>query len=205
MRKLLIIGAGGHGAVLANIADAMGVFTEISFLDDGNVTQCLGYPVIGKAKGFDKYCNEYVFIVAIGNNAIREKICKEITRVGGTLATLIHPNAVIGKEVTIGAGSVVMAGAIIEPRTIIGEGCIINTAASLNHDVLVEDYTHIAVGVHVAGTVKIGAHSWLGIGATVKNNITICSHVIIGAGCVVVKDITKSGTYIGVPAKRCKA
>ena len=95
-----------------------------------------------------------------------------------------------------------MAGAVINSGTAIGKGCIINTGATVDHDNLLEDYVHISPGAHTAGNVKIGSHSWLGIGSVVINNVTITSNCTIGAGAVVVKDIDKTGTYIGVPARR---
>ena len=202
MRKLLIIGAGGHGAVVANVADEMEVFTEIAFLDDGGILQCLRFPVIGKTQDISQYVQEYEFFVAIGNGVTRKKVMENIQALGGTIATLIHPKAVIAKGVTLGEGTVVMAGAVIEPRAQVGKGCIVNTSSSLNHDVVLGDFVHVAVGAHLAGTVKVGDICWIGIGAVIKNNVNVCSQAFIGAGCVVIKDINEVGTYVGVPAKR---
>lgn len=202
MRKLLIIGAGGHGAVVANIADEMGVYEEIAFLDDGEIQQCLNFSVIGKTQDVNKYVDEYEFVVAIGNGVTRKRVMESIQALGGKIATLIHPKAVIAKGVTLGEGTVVMAGAVIEPRAVVGKGCIINTSSSINHDVVLADFVHVAVGAHLAGTVIVGERSWIGVGATVKNNVCICKDTVIGAGCVVVKDINEEGTYVGVPAKR---
>ena len=202
MRKLLIIGAGGHGAVVANVADEMEVFTEIAFLDDGEILQCLRFPVIGKTQDISQYVQEYEFFVAIGNGVTRKKVMENIQALGGTIATLIHPKAVIAKGVTLGEGTVVMAGAVIEPRAQVGKGCIVNTSSSLNHDVVLGDFVHVAVGAHLAGTVKVGDICWIGIGAVIKNNVNVCSQAFIGAGCVVIKDINEVGTYVGVPARR---
>ena len=202
MRKLLIIGAGGHGAVVANVADEMEVFTEIAFLDDGEILQCLRFPVIGKTQDISQYVQEYEFFVAIGNGVTRKKVMENIQALGGTIATLIHPKAVIAKGVTFGEGTVVMAGAVIEPRAQVGKGCIVNTLASLNHDSKMGDYTHISAGVVIGAIVTLGEHVFVGIGAIVISNVNVCSQAFIGAGCVVIKDINEVGTYVGVPAKR---
>ena len=202
MRKLLIIGAGGHGAVVANVADEMDVFTEIAFLDDGEILQCLRFPVIGKTQDISQYVHEYEFFVAIGNGVTRKKVMENIQALGGKIATLVHPKAVIAKGVTLGEGTVVMAGTVIEPRAQVGKGCIVNTSSSLNHDVVLGDFVHVAVGAHLAGTVKVGDICWIGIGAVIKNNVNVCSQAFIGAGCVVIKDINEVGTYVGVPARR---
>lgn len=199
-RKLIIIGAGGNGRVVADIAKKNG-YKDIAFLDDNSkVENCGDYPVIGTSNDINKY-RDADFIVAIGNNKIRECIQGQMER-KIHMATLIHPDAVIADDVVIGIGTVIMAGVIINPGATIGEGCIINTCSSVDHDCIIKDFVHISVGAHVAGTVQIGDRTWIGIGATVTNNINICSDCMIGAGAVVVKDITQSGTYIGVPAKK---
>ena len=202
MRKLLIVGAGGHGAVVANVADEMRIYSQIAFLDDGEKDSCLGFSVLGRVKDAAIFVGEYEFFVAIGNGTTRERIMQDLKNQGAVIATLVHPKSVVAKSVTLGEGTVVMAGAVIEPRAVIGEGCIINTSASVNHDVVLGNYTHVAVGAHVAGSVCVGARSWIGVGAAVKNNVNIGSDCIIGAGGVVVKDCIETGTYVGVPAKR---
>ncbi len=196
MKKLIIIGASGHGKVIADIAVKNG-YEDIVFLDDDeSVKECAGFPVIGKtseAKGLDGDK-----IVAIGNPKVRERIQEGLNNV----VTLIHPDAVISRRVEIGEGSVVMAGAILNSDAEIGKGCIINTGASVDHDCRIRDYSHVSVGAHVAGTCVIGERTWIGAGATVSNNVNICGDCMIGAGAVVIKDIEKPGTYFGVPAMR---
>lgn len=194
---ITIIGASGHGKVCADIARLNG-YEKIQFLDDDPaVTHCGEYEVIGNTD----YVPVGDLFVAIGNIDIRKKFCREHH---DQLVTLIHPSAVIAKDVQIGNGSVVMADAVINPGSVIGDGCIINTASSVDHDNVIGNFTHIAVGAHTAGTVKIGECVWLGIGAIVSNNVNICSRCVIGAGAVVIKDIDEAGTYIGVPARMIK-
>lgn len=201
MKKLVIIGASGHGKVMADIAHKNG-YEDIVFLDDDEtVKSCMGYPVIGKSGEAGNY-PERDFFVAIGNPVIREKVQKQLLDKNLNVATLIHPKAVIAEHVTVGTGTVIMAGAVVNPDSRIGEGCIINTGASIDHDNVIGDYVHISVGSHLAGTVSVGARTWVGIGAVASNNLTICADCMIGAGAVVVKDIKEPGTYIGVPARK---
>lgn len=195
LKKLLIIGASGHGKVIADIAVRNG-YEEIVFLDDDEtIIECAGFPVVGKTSEA-KYI-EGDKVVAIGNAKIRERIQGELKNI----VTLIHPSAVISRRVEIGEGTVVMAGAVINSDAVIGKGCIINTGASVDHDCRIADFVHVSVGVHVAGTCIIGERTWIGAGATVSNNVNICGNCMIGAGAVVIKDIGKPGTYIGCPAK----
>lgn len=201
-KSIVIIGASGHGKVVADIARKTG-YKKIIFLDDNaHRTSCVEYPVEGPVKGYRNYdCD---MVVAIGNAEVRQRIQTELMNAGKHVATLIHPAAVLGENVVLGEGTVVMAGAVVNPCVIIGKGCIINTCASVDHDCVVEDYAHISVGAHLAGNVHVGGRTWIGIGAVISNNISITSDCMIGAGAVVVHDISIEGTYIGVPVKRLK-
>ena len=202
MKDLIIIGAGGHGRVVADIAQKLGTYETISFLDDGNAKETMGLPIVGKTSDVEKYIDTADVFVAIGNNKVRGDFVERLLALGASVPTLIHPSADIGTCVEIGAGTAIMAGTVINPCSKLGKGVIVNTCSSIDHDCEVGDYCHISVGAHIAGTVTIGTHSWLGIGAIVRNNVDICEECMIGAGAVVVKDITESGTYVGVPAKR---
>lgn len=200
-KKLIIIGASGHGKVVADIAEKLHRYEEIVFLDDNtDLKECMGYPVVGKSDEIEKYRNDADFLVAIGNAENRKNVMEHLKERNVSIPTLIHPAAVVGSHVTIGEGTVVMAGAVINPDTVIGTGCIINTCASVDHDCRVGDYVHVAVGAHLCGTVEVGQSTWIGAGATVRNNVNICSDCIIGAGAIAIKDIDRVGTYIGVPA-----
>ena len=194
MKRLVILGASGHGRVAADIAGKNG-YDSIAFLDDTKKT-CGRYPVMGESARFSEYdCD---FFVAIGNPQVRRRMQEMLLTAGKQVTTLIHPSAVIGEDVTLGTGTLVAAGAVI------GDGCIINSCASVDHDCVLEDFVHVAVGAHVAGTVSVGTGTWIGAGATVSNNLQICGGCMIGAGAVVIKSITESGTYVGVPAEKIK-
>lgn len=200
---LLIIGASGHGKVVADIALHIGKYKNIAFLDDdASIHECMGFPVIGKSSDFLQYIRDADCFVAVGNARARQRVMEELFCAGAEIPVLVHPNATVGNRVMIGAGSVVMAGAVINSDSEIGQGCIVNTCASVDHDCRISAYTHVAVGAHVAGTVIIGEGCWIGAGAVVKNNVEICSNCTIGAGAVVIEDIDSSGTYIGIPARR---
>ncbi|WP_233879584.1 acetyltransferase [Virgibacillus halodenitrificans] len=201
--KLLIIGASGHGKVVADIALKMKKWQRIVFLDDDeNVTTSMGIEVIGKSNMALELINEYDIIVGVGNNATREMIQTQLEVRGASIPVLIHPSAVVGEQVEIGIGTVIMAGTIINCCTKIGKGSIINTGSTIDHDNCIEDYVHISPGAHLAGAVSIGKGSWLGIGSVVSNNVNITDGSKFGAGAVVVRDITVPGTYVGVPVRR---
>lgn len=196
MNRLIIIGASGHGKVVADIAVLNG-YEDIVFLDDDeNAKECAGYPVVGKS---DQAPDGDVFI-AVGNAETRKRLMELYE--DRKQPVLIHPSAVVAKDVEIGKGSVIMAGTVINPGARIGRGLIVNTSSSVDHDCVVEDYVHVAVGAHLSGTVVVGSKTWIGTGATVSNNVNICGGCMIGAGAVVIKDIDEPGTYVGVPARK---
>lgn len=198
MDKLIIIGASGHGKVVADIA-ALNGYADIVFLDDNKtVKECAGYPVVGDSGN----APEGEVFVAIGNAKIRKKLVEKYS--DRKQPILIHPNAVVANSAIIGNGTVIMAGTVINPDARIGKSVIVNTGSSIDHDCIVGDYCHIAVGSHLCGTVEVGASTWIGAGATVSNNTSICADCMIGAGAVVVSDIIKEGTYVGVPARKIK-
>ena len=195
--KLTIIGASGHGKVVADAATHCG-YDEIEFLDDDEtLSKCGRWPVVGKTSEAAEIEND--LFVAIGNAETRKQMLERYA--DKDIVTIIHPDAVIAECVSIGVGTVVMPGTVINSDAKIGKGCIINTSSSVDHDCLLEDYVHVSVGAHLSGTVTVGEGTWIGAGATVSNNVNICGYCMIGAGAVVIMDITEPGTYVGVPAK----
>lgn len=198
-KKIILIGAGGHGLVAADIAKLNG-YEEIMFLDD-NLTKSYNYPIIDTIKHINKY-SDYDFFVSIGNNQLREKLLSFLDDNMFNVVTLIHPSAIISDNVDIGIGSILMAGVIINCKTIIGKGVILNTGTTIDHENNISNYVHLSPGCHTSGQVTIGENTWLGTGCIVINNINICSQCIIGAGGLVIKDIVVSGTYVGNPVRR---
>ena len=199
MNRLVIIGTGGHGRVIADLAVKNG-YTNICFIDDYATGACLGFPIIGTCDHIeDENDGETDFIIGIGNNSTRKEI-SEKHKVNW--ATIIHPSAQIAVGVSIGKGTAIMACAVVNACASVGNHCIINTGAVVEHDNVIGDYAHISSKAALGGNVHIGSLTHVGIGATVRNNTDVCADCTVGAGAVVVKDITESGTYIGVPARK---
>lgn len=200
---LIIIGASGHGKVVADIAMNVNKWSNIVFLDDNeSIKTSMGLEVIGKVADALHYKEEADFFVAIGNNATRKKVLEKLIAEGLSVVSLIHPTAIIGSDVDIDIGTVIMAGVVINCCSSIGKGCIINTGAIVEHDNIIEDYVHISPGVKLAGSVTISQGAWLGIGSVVSNNVSICQDTIIGAGAVVTDNISHGGVFVGIPARR---
>ncbi len=201
MNRLIIVGAGGHGKVIADNALKNG-YKNICFVDDNAMGEVMGFPIIATSNEIESLNDSNTdFIIGIGDNVIRKTISKTY-RVNWV--SIVHPSAQIAFNASIGKGTVVMANAVINACAKVGEHCIINTSVVVEHDNVIGNYTHISPSVALGGTVHVGELTHIGIGAIVKNNTDICSDCTVGAGAVVVKSITESGTYIGSPAKRVK-
>lgn len=194
MKDVVILGAGGHAHVIADIIKSEGN-RVVAFLDDDlNQSDCSG-PI----SDYQKYRN-CEFVIGIGDADIREKISALHLK----WHTAIHSSAIVSDSSFIGEGTVVMPNAVINARSRIGKHCIINTGAIVEHDNRIGEFCHVSVGAKLGGSTRIGQKCWIGIGSTIKNNISVCDNTFIGAGTVIVKDIVNSGTYIGIPGKRIK-
>lgn len=206
MSRLVIVGAGGHGKVCADVATLMGNWDEIVFVDQKypEINSCGAWPVIAASLEDLKNSGDpgSSFFVAIGDNHIRDKVHAALTELGYEPVTLIHPNAVVANDTQIGIGTVVCAGAVVNIGAKIGDCCIINTGATVDHDCLVGNAVHISPGANLAGEVTVGDYSWLGTGVSTKQVLSIGSNVVIGVGAAVVHDCIEPGKYAGVPAKR---
>lgn len=197
-KEVIIIGAGGHGKVIADIIEKSGdkVF---GFLDDGaEQKEVFGYSVLGKIADCSKF-KDKEFFIAIGNNLVRKKIAFENDDL--KFYTAIHPNAVISRGVEVGTGTCIMAGCVINANTKIGKHSIINSGSVVEHDNVLSDFVHLSPGAVLCGTVSVGECTHIGAGVTVKNNISITSETVIGVGAAVTTNIEIPGTYCGVPAK----
>lgn len=201
-KPLIIIGSGGHASVVLDAAKLMREWDSIQILDQQPKGVVINVD--------DLYSNRYRYksisdvFVAIGDNRSRGVVLKELIDEGFSIATIVHPSAMIADSVSIKEGTCVLAGVVINPYVKIGKGVVLNTGARLDHHNLIGDFSHICPGTVLAGDVKIGSHCFIGIGSVVSGQVQITDNVILGAGCVVVKSITESGTYVGTPAKQIK-
>ena len=189
MSRLIIIGASGHGKVVADAANRKYVFVDKEPNEQEKIFSMEDLLPLQE--------EEDEVIVGIGDNKTRLSVLEGLHNI----ATVVHKDATVSFSATLGEGTVVFARAVVNPNTSVGRGCIINTAATVDHDCILEDGVHISPGAHVGGGVTIGTCSWIGIGASVKHGVTIGNNVIVGASAAVVCDIPDGVTVVGVPAK----
>jgi len=201
--KLAVLGASGHGKVVADTARAAG-WSDIIFFDDAWVGKrfVTHHPVVGDAEALFRSAAEFDgVIVAIGNNRVRLDKTRALIDAGGNVVSVIHPTAVISESSSVKQGSVIMAGAVVQADASLGTACIINTNASVDHDCRLADGVHVCPGVAISGDVVGGECAWFGVGACVRQGLRIGADAVIGAGAAVVKDVEPGITVIGVPAR----
>jgi sugar O-acyltransferase (sialic acid O-acetyltransferase NeuD family) len=193
--RIVIVGAGGQGAIVADmLRDAIG------FVDDSRTGNVLGLPVFGTLASLGAIEHDAI-IVAIGDNRLRRTITEQLLATGERLATAIHPFSSIAASATIGDGAMISAGAIILPRAVIGRGALVNTKASIDHDSAIGDYAHVSAGATVGANVRIGEAALIALGASVISGCSVGARSVIGAGAVVVRDVADDVVAFGVPAK----
>lgn len=201
-KRIAILGASGHGKVIAEIAELNGY--RVCFFDDAfpETSKLAHWQIMGSGHDLYASLNEYEAVtVAIGDNKTRALKLKALIAKQANLATLIHPTAHISQYSVIGVGTVIMAGAVVNPFAEIGVGTIINTSAVIEHDCVIGDYAHVSPNASLAGGSELGEGAWFGIGSCCRQLIKIGAYSVIGAGSVVVKDIPAQCTAFGNPAE----
>lgn len=207
MASLVLWGASGHARVVADIVRLRGEHVIAGFLDDTGAsapgTPFCGATVLGGREQLPALRAQGVthLLVAIGDGAVRLRLAAVAREHGFALAHAIHPAAVVAADVSVGAGTVIAAGAVVNPASRLGEHVIVNTLAGVDHDCVLGDGAHVAPGARLGGHVDVGALAWIGIGATVRDRVRVGDGTVVGAGAVVVSDLPGRVVAYGVPAR----
>lgn len=203
MPNLFILGASGHGKVIADIAEALGKWESIYFFDDAfpEKTSLGRYKIIGDTEALLKNHQGHNVVVGIGNNDIRRMKHRILAEHNVSFATLIHPSAVVSNSASIGVGTVVMPRAVINSDSWIGISCIINTSSVVEHDCKINNFAHLSPNACLGGQVNVGEAAWVGLGSSIKHLVSIGDNATVGVGAAVVKNVVAHDVVVGVPAK----
>ena len=195
-KKLAIIGAGGHGKVVGEIA-LLNQYEIITFFDDKeNEIKEFPFTISGSLDYLKAHLKNYdAFFVAIGENKIRFNIIEWLKKNKMNIVSLVHPRSTISKFSSLGIGTCVMANAVINAGTLIKDGVIINSSASIDHDCVIENFAHISPNCSLSGSVRIGKFSHLGTGTSIHPGINIGNNVKTAVGSKVFKDILDDTVY----------
>lgn len=201
-KRLLVLGCGGHGRVVAEAARLCG-YQEIAFLDDAyEKMQPTGERVLGPVSMLAELAGDWPdAIAAVGANALRLELFGRLQEKSFNTPSVIHPSAVVSVSARIGKGAFLAAGAIVNAGAAIGKASIINTGARIDHDCVIGDACHIAPGATLSGNVTVETRVWLGTGCAVRQGVTIGAKAMVGVGAAVVGDLAGGQTYVGVPAR----
>lgn len=203
-KPLIVIGNGGHAAVLIEILIAQGE-TILGFTTPSEETNRWGLNYLGTDQVIDNYSpKEIELVLGLGMlkpTSFREKIFKKLKEKGYRFKSVIHPSIIISPSAKLGEGVQLMAGVIIQTATVIADNTIINTGATIDHDGIVGAHVHIAPGSKISGDVQIGDSTHIGTGTTIIQGIQVGENCLIGAGSVVVRNINNNTKAYGVPAK----
>jgi sugar O-acyltransferase (sialic acid O-acetyltransferase NeuD family) len=209
-RRLVVLGAGGHGKVVADAARAAG--DDVLAFADADPSrlglEVMGIPIVaGDVPSLARYCEREAAMVAVavGHNAARKRLFGELGAAGVRLASVVHPTATLAPSVQVGAGAVVFAGAIVNVSSLIGAGAIVNTGVRLDHDGSLGEFAHVSPGVSTGGEVLIGEGAHLAVGVSVRNRVRIGAWSVVGVGAAVVSDLPDRVVAYGVPARIVRA
>lgn len=203
MSDIVILGAGGHGKVVASSLLRAGQ-TVLGFVDADPALwgkTILGLPVLG---GDDQIRPGMLLVNGVGSvgrPARRREIFESLKDKGFAFLSVVDPTAIVGPEVVIGEGAQILAGAVVQPGAFIGRNSVVNTRASIDHDVTLGAHVHIAPGAVLSGNVTVGDEAHVGTGACVRQGVRIASGAVIGVGAAVVSDVAENSLVAGVPAR----
>jgi sugar O-acyltransferase (sialic acid O-acetyltransferase NeuD family) len=204
---VIVIGAGSHGRMVADLAQTCGLVVS-GFVDNdrslhGRMVN--GFPVIGDDEHLALLKrDDFLFANGIGSTGKvidRRLRFEQLLSEGYRFPVLLHPRAIVAGSVPIGPGSLFMAGAIVQPGCRIDRNVIVNTGATVEHDCTIGPHTHIATRATLCGSVEVGEAAHIGAGSVVIQCCKIGSFAVLGAGTVVLNDVAPGSTVVGVPAK----
>jgi len=201
--RLAILGASGHGKVVADAAEQVG-WQNVVFFDDAwpGLKANGPWAIEGNTEALLERLTDFDgVVVAIGNNRIRAVKQAELLAAGGKMAMIVHPAAVVSAHASVGAGSVVFANAVVNACATVGAGVIVNTGAVVEHDCVVGDFAHISPNAVLAGGVRLAPLAWVGSCASVRQLIAVGEASVVGMGAVVTRDVISGVTVVGNPAK----
>lgn len=210
--ELLVVGASGHGRVVADTARAMGwhVRGHAVVFDDQVPTHLLGTSV-GSTSSIVAVDYQGILdlvrdagvavVLGFGDNPARRRLFLRLRQDGVRAPSIVHPHSWVSPSAVLGPGAVVLAGCVVQAQAEVGANVILNTSVSVDHDCVVGDHAHLSPGVHLGGGARIGAGAWLGVGCSVRDRVEIGPGTLVGVGSAVVTDLPGGVVAYGVPAR----
>jgi sugar O-acyltransferase (sialic acid O-acetyltransferase NeuD family) len=208
IKKVIVIGSGGHAKVVIDIIELMKDYKIIGITSNSikkNAIYC-NYRVLGEDIILSEYAKDESIFLAMGlggykDNHHREKVFNYLKSLGFTFINVIHPSAIISKTVKLGEGVTIFPGVVINTDVVIGNNTIIATGSTIDHETIIRDHVLISAGVTVGAYTMIENGALLALGSKVISGLTIGSFSLIAAGAVVINNIDNNQKVYGIPAK----
>ena len=193
MKKIILIGAGGHCMSCVDVIELQHKFKIVGLIDNKKKNFLLNYKIMGNDKELKKFSKriQYALITTghIKNSKIRENLFKKISNYGFKFPAIISPLSYVSKHASIGEGTIVMHGSVINAGTTIGKNCIINSKSLIEHDAVIEDHCHISTRSTVNGGVIIKKNSFIGSCSVIRQNLKIGKNCFINANLFLQKNL----------------
>ena len=184
-KRVIVIGAGGHGRSVAEAILLLGRDELVGFVDDGADANAKvwTYPILARTGTLHTLrALADTVVVAIGNNAVREKLHSRVRDAGFELLNVIHPAAFVSPTATLGAGCAVMAGAVVGTEAQLGEGVIVNCGATVDHHCRVDSFGHLGVNACMAGGSVLGHRAWMQAGSALGYGVQVEDDAVLAPG-----------------------
>ena len=207
MDRIVIIGAGGHAASVADALLASGYWDVLGLIapDSERDASVCGLSVIGDDSALERLAGEGVMaaigVGSVGDASVRMRVAARVRDAGLELPAIVHPKASVSTYAKVAQGVFVAAGAVVGPHAVLGECCIVNSGAVVDHGCSIGAYAHIAPGAALSGNVTVGEGAHVGTGASVIQGASIGKRAVVGVGSAVVRDIPDDARAWGVPCK----
>lgn len=208
MAKIILVGGGGHAAVVIDVLKSLRGYSLIGYTDAEDRGKIFGVPYLGSDSALSSLKRKHkklAGVLGIGKVTAHDRRIKNFSSMreaGLLLPAIVSPHAYVSSRAELAEGVVVMAGAIVQPRAKIGFGSIVNTGAVVDHDCMIGEDVHIAPGAVLSGAASVGSHSMIGAGAALVHAVKVGPRCLVGAGAAVTEDCLPEGKYLGVPARR---
>lgn len=184
-KRVIVIGAGGHGRSMAEAILLLGRDELIGFVDDGADadSRVWSYPMLGRTDALHTLREHaHAVVVAIGNNSVREKLHARVREAGFELLSVIHPTAFVSPTAALGAGCAVMAGVVVGTEAQLGEGVIVNCGATVDHHCRVDAFGHLGVNASMAGGSVLGHRAWMQAGSALGYGVQVEEDAVLAPG-----------------------
>ncbi len=209
MKKILLIGGGGHCCSVIDTIKENNDYPQIAIVDNKNLDSVNGVPVIGTDSDLEKLFNDgwteaFITVGSVGDVSARRNIYVQLKKIGFSIPSIIDKSALISATADIEEGVFIGKRTVVNFNSVIEKCAIINTGAIVEHDCKIGEFSHISCNATLCGNVSVGKNTHIGASTVVKQQIKVGEDTIIGTGSNVVKNVPDNSLAYGNPCEVIK-